>query len=218
MNRGLIIVLLAVFCLSPAAAHAGLFKQAVKHPFLTGAAVVAGAAIATHAGKQNCAKGSGTDGMPGSEESGGGNQCQGAGPKVSLVDKAELALLKSQTKELRRNLAANGEKESKGCAAHHIVPKNENRDWAKEDVEDARGILDSCGIGIDDAANGLYLPFNDDAECEGANHRKLHTKLYYEVISRALVNAFSGGCDQVQSQLKEIKNALRQNTLNGGVK
>lgn len=199
-------------------AHAGLFKQAVKHPFLTGAAVVAGAAIATHAGKQNCAKGSGTDGMPGPEESGGGNQCQGAGPKVSLVDKAELALLKSQTKELRRNLAASGEKESKGCAAHHIVPKNENRDWAKEDVDDARGILDSCGIGIDDAANGLYLPFNDDAECEGANHRKLHTKLYYEMISRALVNAFSGGCDQVQSQLKEIKNALRQNTLNGGVK
>ena len=199
-------------------AHAGLFKQAVKHPFLTGAAVVAGAAIATHAGKHNCAS-SGADGMPGSEEGGGNHhQCQGAGPKVSLVDKAGLALLKSQTKELRRSLAASGENESKGCAAHHIVPKNENRDWAKEDVDDARGILDSCGIGIDDAANGLYLPFNDDAECEGANHRKLHTKSYYEVISRALVNAFSGGCDQVQSQLKEIKNALRQNTLNGGVK
>lgn len=212
-----ILIILFVILGAMQSAHAGLFKQAVKHPFLTGAAVVAGAAIATHAGKQNCAKGGGAEGMPGSEE-GGGNQCQGAGPKVSLVDKAELALLKSQTKELRRNLAANGEKESKGCAAHHIVPKNENRDWAKEDVEDARGILDSCGIGIDDAANGLYLPFNDDAECEGANHRKLHTKLYYEVISRALVNAFSGGCDQVQSQLKEIKNALRQNTLNGGVK
>lgn len=196
-------------------AHAGLFKDAVRHPFLTGAVVVAGAAMAHEAAKPACGKGAGSDGMSGSDS--GDDRCAGAGEKGSLIDKAELTFLKSSTSKLRKNLAANGEKESKGCAAHHIVPQDENRDWAKNDAEDARGVLESCGIGIDDAINGVYLPFNKDAECEGANHRKLHTKIYYATVSRLLLAAHINSCDQVENQLREIKEALRRNTFIGGV-
>lgn len=196
-------------------AHAGLLKQATKHPFLTGVAVLSVAAIATRAGRRNCAS-SGAGGIQGLGDS--NIRCrEDKTQKVGLVDKSKLALLKNQTKELRRSLSANGEKESKGCAAHHIVPQNESRDWAKDDADDARNVLDSCNISIDSAINGVYLPFNRNAECEGANHRKLHTKIYYSMVSRLLLAAHINNCDQVKTQLREIKEALRRNTFNGGV-
>ncbi|MDP2759904.1 MAG: AHH domain-containing protein [Sideroxyarcus sp.] len=146
-----------------------------------------------------------------------GAQCQSAPPKISLKDKAALLLQKSQAKELRKNLKSAGEDDAKGCAAHHIVPKNENRDWAKDDAKDARDMLDSCGIDIDDAINGVYLPFNKDAECEGANHRRLHTKAYYGEVAKRLLKAALGDCGEVENQLSKIKSELRQNTFIGGV-
>lgn len=213
--RLLITIFVTIGFIFTAQAHAGLVKDAVRHPVLTGAAVVAGVAIAHQASKPACGNGAGSDGMLGAES--GDARCVGTGDKVGLTDKAELALLKSTTRKLRKNLAANGEKDSKGCAAHHIVPQDESRDWAKDDVDYARQILADCGIGIDDATNGVYLPFNKDAECDGANHRKLHTRIYYATIRLLLSNARVNSCDQVETQLREIKEALRRNTFIGGV-
>lgn len=189
--------------------HAGLLKQAAKHPALTLGVVGAGAAMMAHGGKTGCRKDS--DGMSDNDS------CQGSTSGVSIKDKAALFLQKSQTKELRKNLQAAGEDESKGCAAHHIVPQNEKREWAKDDANKARQVLNSCDIGIDDAINGVYLPFNKDAECDGANHRKLHTSRYYREVARLLLNAASKSCDEVKRELGEMKSKLRLNTFIGGV-
>lgn len=193
---------------------AGLVEEAVKHPFRTGAAVATGAVIYMNAKK---APGNGCSEDSSGLGQGSGSGCKDVADKPSLAEKADLLLLKAKTTKLRKNLAANGEKSSKGCAAHHLVPQEENRDWARDDVESARNVLDACGIGIDDALNGVYLPFNKDAECEGANHRKLHTKIYYSTVKALLATAAHNGCGEVEVRLNEIKAALRSNTFIGGV-
>lgn len=192
-----------------APAHAGVLKQAIKHPVIAGGVIVAGAAMVVNAKKRRCA--ATADGIS------DGSQCNNAPPKIGLKDKAALLLQKSQTKELRKSLKAAGEDGDKGCAAHHIVPKNENRKWARDDAEDVREILSNCNIHIDDAINGIYLPFNQDAECVGANHRKLHTMDYYRELVRRLARGALNDCHDVKNELREIKKELRQNTFIGGV-
>lgn len=128
-----------------------------------------------------------------------------------------LLLLKSKTTKLRKNMKAAGETEKKGCAAHHIVPQNENRKWAKENADLSRLVLNECKIDIDDAINGVYLPFDENAKCEGANHNKLHSIEYYDEVAFRLLLAFKSDCDQVKNQLQKIKIELKQNTFIGGV-
>lgn len=217
MRRSILLILGAALTFSaPLSAIAdgivkGVAKEAIDHPIITGAVI--GSAIYLHH-KAKCEKlqAQSADGVFTEEAA-----TSGCSNKVSLKDKAKLLLLKSQTKELRKNLAANGEEEKKGCAAHHIVPKNEGREWAKKDADDARSVLDSCGISIDDAINGVYLPYNNDAECVGANHRKLHTSKYYKAIGALLGKASVNGCSRLRDQMQNIKNELQRNTFIGGV-
>lgn len=191
--------------------QAGVVNKAIDHPYITGAAIL-GTAIAIKAATRCSAAERAA--LP--AEATADCDAASAAPKVSLKDKAALLLLKSQTKELRKNLAANGENDKKGCAAHHIVPRKEGRSWAKKDADLARGVLGSCGINIDAAINGVYLPYNDDAECDGANHRNLHNGDYYAAVASFLLRAQRRGCGEVEKQLGEIKNMLRQSTFPGG--
>lgn len=77
-----------------AQAHAGLLKQAIKHPAITGSVIVVGAAALSKTSKPRCA--ASVDGIS------DGGLCQfdqeGAPPKISIKDKAALLLQKSQTK------------------------------------------------------------------------------------------------------------------------
>lgn len=205
----------ALVSLPVSSAYAGVVKEVIKHPVRTGTAAVAvGTLIYMNAKK---APGNGCSEDSSGLGQGSGSGCKEGADKPSLAEKADLLLLKAKTAKLRKNLAANGEKAQKGCAAHHLVPQDENRDWARDDVESARSVLDACGIGVDDALNGVYLPFNKDAECEGANHRKLHTKIYYSTVKALLATAAHNGCGEVEVRLNEIKAALRSNTFIGGV-
>lgn len=133
--------------------------------------------------------------------------------KPTLVERGELLLLKAKTKELRKNLAANGEQAKKGCAAHHIVPRADNRSFLNGAPQEAREILGACDIDIDSAINGVYLPYEDDAQCSGAKHVDLHTESYYRAVVTALRSALRGGCDKVRSRLSGLKDDLKAGRL-----
>lgn len=117
----------------------------------------------------------------------------------------ELGVILNATKDIRRNMAAEGDAAKRGCAAHHIVPKKDNK--LKEN-EESREILRSCNIGIDDAINGVYLPHNSDAQCKGSKHRSLHTKEYYRAIFDFLNASRRNGCESVKDTLRRFKQDL----------
>ncbi len=74
-----------------------------------------------------------------------------------------------------------------GEAAHHIVA------GSAEAAAPARAVLQRFGIGINDAANGRFLPGNLAAENAGgaAVHSTLHTAEYYRAVNAALGGATS---------------------------
>ncbi len=125
-----------------------------------------------------------------------------------------LTLKSSNTYQLRK--ALNEERISSGlppdpddCDAHHIVPKSENRPWAKDLATSARSSLSGC-VDIDSAENGVYLPGKESgSNCKGTYHKTLHTRAYYAEIEDRLRNAKQfNGCDGVQSELNAIKSEL----------
>lgn len=123
-------------------------------------------------------------------------------------------LRSSHTAELRKGL--NDERIASGlppdpedCDAHHIVPKQEGRQWAKQYADDSREILNECEISIDSAENGVYLPGSKvGAKCSGTYHKSLHTREYYINIRDRLANAYTQGCDAVYDELRNIKAEL----------
>jgi RHS repeat-associated protein len=74
-----------------------------------------------------------------------------------------------------------------GEAAHHIVA------GSAEAAAPARQVLARFGIGINDAANGIFLPGNLAAEnaAGAAVHSTLHTAEYYRAVNAALAGATS---------------------------
>jgi hypothetical protein len=83
----------------------------------------------------------------------------------------------TSSRALARALETAGEVRPSGTAAHHIVAQG------AEDADAARKILDSYGIEIDNAENGVFLPVKQ--------HARLHTTIYYEAVNRALASARS---------------------------
>ena len=69
----------------------------------------------------------------------------------------------------------------------------------------ARTILDKFGIGIDEAANGVFLPASSSGTA--ANHSTLHTSTYYRAVNAALDGATTRG--EVLGILEEIGKALQ---------
>ena len=137
--------------------------------------------------------------------------CEGVQGNHTWVQEAKdlLYLKRSNTAKLERSLEAAGESRPKGCAAHHIVPQNEGRSWAKDDADRARKVLGLCKIPIDSAENGVWLPAQPEAECEGKWHPSLHTRAYYKEIADKLQKSFDkNGCKGVKQTLTDLKNAL----------
>jgi RHS repeat-associated protein len=79
-----------------------------------------------------------------------------------------------------------------GEAAHHIVAYGSKR------ADEARGVLDAFGIGINSAENGVFLP--------AAFHNGVHTRNYYEALNEALRGA--GSSDDVLDILNDFRNNL----------
>lgn len=94
-------------------------------------------------------------------------------------------------------------------AAHHIIPHSEARN---KDAVKAREIYwKYVGYGkIDDAVNGVWLPYEKGAG-PGAYHPRLHTKKYYRELHNRLKDARNA--DDVRGILKQIREELENNTF-----
>ena len=108
------------------------------------------------------------------------------------------------SQKLRENMEAAGEvTPSYPNAAHHIVAG----DSPKAQV--ARRILQSVGIDINSAVNGVFLPRGNYGNA--TNHNTLHTNKYYESINLLLTKALSFDGDQkenVEQMLRCIADLL----------
>jgi hypothetical protein len=141
---------------------------------------------------------------------------------VLPVEARDLYILdnRSDAKELAKNMTVAGDpRPGSGCSAHHIVPSNESRPFARQYVENARRILESCGISLNDAVNGVWLPQNRNSTCIGSYHPQLHNGSYYETISNMLSEAYDAGdnheegCRNVIDSMRNIRNMLKLGRL-----
>ncbi len=129
------------------------------------------------------------------------------GQHVIVVEWKDYLYFESAGK-LKRNMEKDGDPSpGKDCVPHHIVPRN-----AKRMVE-SRDILQKCGIGLNDAINGVWLPQSMDSACgKSTYHPTLHTNKYYDKITTILkLSFFSDRCDGVRNALKKIKSSLSSN-------
>ncbi len=94
-----------------------------------------------------------------------------------------------------------------GAAAHHIVAGN-----AKY-AEKSRALLQRLGIGINDAANGVFLPATKATvnPTGAAVHSSIHTRIYYESVHALLRRASS------RKQAEAILAQIRRKLLTGGL-
>ncbi|MHB8409977.1 MAG: AHH domain-containing protein [Acidiferrobacterales bacterium] len=149
--------------------------------------------------------------------------CPGIPGRHLLVTEAkDLYIARSEHgKALAKNLAEAREPPQNGCDPHHIVPWRDKRAWAAKYTEPARAFLERCGIDLDSADNGVWLPKRPDAECEGAWHPKLHNNDYYKSLYNDLARAFRNGrspeeaCENVRNELRKIKNGLQKKSYSG---
>ncbi len=91
-------------------------------------------------------------------------------------------------------------------AAHHIVPVALKK---FSSAERAREVLRKFGISVENAANGVYLPSKFEDEVKAAYHGTLHTKQYFDEISRRLNKAVS------KEDVLVILNGIPKDLLNG---
>ncbi|MCR2037679.1 DNRLRE domain-containing protein [Adlercreutzia caecimuris] len=107
----------------------------------------------------------------------------------------------ASSRKLRANLVKAGFKEPKyKHAAHHIVP------GGSKSAQEARDHLKRLGIGINDAANGVFLPTKRGVG-KGAHHPSLHTKKYITEVTRKIGKA------QTKKQAEKILADIREELL-----
>jgi hypothetical protein len=110
----------------------------------------------------------------------------GSGEVAALVVRATAACKsRGSPRALARALKKVGYSRPKGSAVHHIVARN------ARDAEPARKVLRRLGIGMDDAANGVFLPATRRSpNPTGATvHSTMHTKDYYKAVNDLLDTA-----------------------------
>ena len=193
--------------------QAGVLPLPGKKALVGGVAVVAGAA-AIQAAKKHCSIIS--DPATGQRRT----QCDGVnvgGVAEKADETVDRAKAKLGTYKLRRalnlELGATGEPPNpKGCEAHHIVPRGENRIWARESAGLARAAIEGC-VDIESAENGVYLPAKVQSQCYGRRHPGLHSRAYYDDLAERLSQAREDrGCSGVRRALSEIKTELASGT------
>jgi hypothetical protein len=108
---------------------------------------------------------------------------------------------------LGRALEASGVSRPAGYEAHHIVAGNHKR------AAVARDILKTFKIGINDPANGVFLPADESTQLINgeAIHASLHTKGYFEAVEEALKEATSR--EEAIAILRRIGQALQSRTF-----
>ncbi len=108
------------------------------------------------------------------------------------------------SRKLASNLIGAGIKRPLNAHAHHIVAHGDAR------AAQARAILQKAGIGIDDAANGVFLPATKKvAETTGGlAHAAIHSNRYYEALTSRLL-----GTNNVKKELKRIRKEILSGTF-----
>jgi RHS repeat-associated protein len=99
---------------------------------------------------------------------------------------------------LRANMEAVGQF-GEGLQAHHIVPGGSY--GGNANLVAARAILDRFGVGLDDAANGTYLP--------AGWHQSVHTLNYFQALNDALSGV--GSHEDVLGVLRTFATELQDN-------
>jgi hypothetical protein len=106
------------------------------------------------------------------------------------------------SEKLAANMQAAGIPRPEGTAAHHIVA------GSAPEAARAREVLQRFGVGINDAANGVFLRANrtTPGSSPGAIHSMLHTRAYYDAVNAYLGQATSRR--EVLRLLEVIRQAL----------
>jgi hypothetical protein len=111
------------------------------------------------------------------------------------------------SRSLGRALETAGNVRPDGSAAHHIVASG------AQAAAPARAVLRRFDIGINDAANGVFLPATRIVPnaAGAAVHSPLHTRAYYQAVNAALRRAAT------REEALEVLNDLRHGLLSGGL-
>ncbi len=126
--------------------------------------------------------------------------------KIKALPVDELIELLESTRNLARNMEKAGITRPANTTAHHIVPVTLKK---LPGAEEARAILVKFGIGLENAANGVYLPTSFDDAVKAANHGSVHTKKYYEELLKRLDTTKS------KEDVLIILDAIRKELLTG---
>jgi hypothetical protein len=104
---------------------------------------------------------------------------------------------------LAANLQANGAARPEGWHAHHIVPGGDDR------AAYARSVLARFGIGINDPANGVFLPGGSRTQNPGGSavHSRLHTERYYGLVNDTMRSVVDH--NSAVAALQSIRSALQ---------
>lgn len=93
------------------------------------------------------------------------------------------------------------------CEAHHIVAGK------SQAAKKAREILECCGIGINDARNGIWLPTSQKSTFRGWIHGR-HKKSYDERVLELLINMKKNhGCSE--KHCMEVLNDIKRKLIKG---
>lgn len=111
------------------------------------------------------------------------------------------------SRALGRALEAAGHVRPPGGAAHHIVAGRASL------AGEARAVLRRFRIGINDAANGVFLPASSRSQngAAAAVHSRIHTEFYYLTVNALLRQA------KTREQALRILESIRQALLRGGL-
>ena len=95
-------------------------------------------------------------------------------------------------------------------AAHHIVPWNDPR------AVDIRDILDEYEIEYNSAANGVFLPMEENAYTgDAAKHVGNHSKEYIRLVQKRLQDVVDadGSADDIVGTINLIRKELLEGTI-----
>ncbi len=109
--------------------------------------------------------------------------------------------------KLATALEAAGHARPVESAAHHIVSR-----YSKGAAE-ARQVLTKFGIGLDEAANGVFLPATKASvnPLNAAVHSTVHTKAYYQTVNKILTSTTS------RQEALDALAYIQQKLLQGGL-
>jgi RHS repeat-associated protein len=128
----------------------------------------------------------------------------GADQKLLIFPLPEVpgGLAVPSSRVLGEALEAAGISRPAASAAHHIVAGRAAAAAA------ARAVLEKFGIGINDAANGVFLPRSAASAADAAVHAGGHKDLYYQAVNQALSAATTK--EQAIKILNSIGQALQE--------